>query len=88
MDTKRVRRSLLGRGVVLLFAVLFYLFAVVATGTGRMLARSAAEPAHTTRLRYLGAGALVLAVGGGLCASGFGVVGVDVAARRIRSGSV
>ncbi|RRJ30980.1 hypothetical protein [Halocatena pleomorpha] len=180
MDTKRVQRALLNRGVLLLFAVLFvpmfagtvlfplvpsvvqlillvlsvpgmflitvgeflytpllvtghlpnvianavlfYLFAVVAAGIGRVLGRYAAEPAHRTRLRYLGAGTLVLAgvlavgftaqipvtcgpagdctfagwayrlmvlaVGGGLCASGFGVVGVDVAVRRMRSGSV
>lgn len=102
-------------------AVLFYLFAVVAAGIGRVLGRYASEPAHATRLRYLGAGALVLAgvlalgftiqipatcdasgdctfagwayrlfvlaVGGGLCAAGFGVVGVDVAVRRRRSRS-
>lgn len=110
-----------GDGVVVITA-LFYLFAVVAAGIGRVLGRYASEPTHATRLRYLGAGALVLAgvlavgftvqipatcdpsgdctfagwayrlfvlaVGGGLCAAGFGVVGVDVALRRIRSRSV
>lgn len=107
---------------VIATAVLFYLFAVVSAGIGRVLGQYASEPAHTTQLRYLGAGALVLAgvlalgftaqipatcgpsgdctfaggvyrlvvlvVGGGLCAAGFGVVGVDVAVRRMRSGSV
>lgn len=96
--------------------VLFYLFAVVAAWIGRMLGRYASEAAHVTRLRYLGAGALalgfaaqvpgtcdssgdctfagtgyqlfVLTIGGGLCAAGFGVVGVETAVRRIRSRSV
>ncbi len=106
---------------VIATAVLFYLFAVVAAGIGRVLGRYASEPASATRLRYLCAGALVLAgvlalgfitqipatcdpsgdctfagwayrlfvlaVGGGLCAAGFGIVGVEAAVRRMRSRS-